>query len=461
MGMIRRALPLLLAACASGSGASTTDYRMDAKTLYTRLVAFQTVAGRGQVVPMVTWLRDYLRERGVPQAGIVILPHKDTAALIVRIEGSDPTLKPILFSAHTDVVEAKSGDWGSDPFALVEKDGSFHGRGAYDNKAGVVALISALRRALEPGHHPRRTLVFAFPGDEESALETSALIAAHPWVRGAEFAINTDAGHGQISDDGRPLIYLVQGAEKTYASFEISVTNPGGHSSRPRTDNAIYDLARVVARLESYRFPAANNRLTAAYLAAMGRVTPGATGAMLRRFAANPADDVAAEALFAEPDFVGSTRTTCIPTMLAAGHAENALPQAAALTVNCRIFPGETVSSVQSRLTDAIGDPRARIRVLHDPQPSPESPMRADVMAAIARAVHSQHPGVTVAPYLETGATDGRRYRIAGIPTFGSSGIFYQPGRAALHGRDEHLPVAAFYESIDHIRALAKEFGAR
>ena len=250
-----------------------------------------------------------------------------------------------------DVVDARPEDWKRDPYKLIEENGYFFGRGTLDNKAGVVALMSTILRLHKAGAKPRRTLVFAFVGDEETGLDeadgTTRQIAAHPWVKDAEYAINTDAGGGLLAPDGTPMIYLVQGAEKTYATFELTATNPGGHSSRPRADNAIYDLAKAVTRVGEYRFPVMSNDLTRAYLGAVGKGTPGPAGDALKRFAANPEDIAAAEIIGNVPEFAGTTRTTCVATMLNAGHAENALPQKATATVNCRIFPGITVDAVR------------------------------------------------------------------------------------------------------------------
>jgi acetylornithine deacetylase/succinyl-diaminopimelate desuccinylase-like protein len=291
-------------------------------------------------------------------------------------------------------------------------------------------------------------------------MNTTRLIAQHPWVKNAEFAINTDAGGGALAPDGKPLIYLVQGAEKTYATYELTVTNPGGHSSRPRADNAIYDLAQALTKLQAYRFPVMANSLTRAYLGAVGKVTPGETGAMLRAFAANPQDTRAADYLASQPEFVGTTRTTCVATMLNAGHAENALPQKATATVNCRIFPNVAVEAVRAELARIAG-PNVAVKVVDDPQPSPVSEMRPDVTAAITRAIRVHYPDVPVVPYLESGGTDGKVYRTAGIPTYASSGLFTKPTEMFAHGLNERLPVKSFYEGLDHIYRLAKDFSGR
>ncbi len=457
-----KALAALTAALmASAATAQTAPQDARARDIYEHVIAFRTAEGHGQVPKMAAYLADVLKAGGVPAADIVMLPHGETTGMLVRLPAAGKAAKkPIMFSAHMDVVDARPEDWTRDPFKLIEENGTFFGRGTEDNKAGVAALASTILRLKAEGFKPKRDLVFAFVGDEETAMDTTRLVAQHPWVKGAEFAINTDAGGGALSPDGKPVIYLVQGAEKTYATFELTVTNPGGHSSRPRSDNAIYQLAQALTKLEGYRFPVMANALTRAYLGAVGKVTPGETGEMLRAFAANPQDSKASDYLANQPEFVGTTRTTCVATMLNAGHAENALPQKATATVNCRIFPNVKVADVQAELARVVG-PNVAIKVLDDPQPSPVSEMRPDVTAAITRAIHTYYPDVPIVPYLESGATDGKVYRTAGIPTYASSGLFTKPSEMFAHGLNERLPVKSFYEGVDHIYRLAKDFGGR
>jgi acetylornithine deacetylase/succinyl-diaminopimelate desuccinylase-like protein len=365
-----------------------------------------------------------------------------------------------------DVVDARPEDWDRNPYKLIEENGIFYGRGTLDNKAGVAALTSTILRMKKAAARPRRTLVFAFVGDEETGLDelegTTRQIAAHPWVRNAEYAINTDAGGGLIGPNGRPLIYLVQGAEKTYATFEFAVTNPGGHSSRPRADdNAIADLSRALLKISDYRFPVQSSALTREYLGAVGKVTPGAEGAALRAFAANPADRAAADTIWKSPEFVGTTRTTCVPTMVEAGHAENALPQRASAKVNCRIFPDVPVEEVQEELNRIVGDPKVKISVVGKPQLSRASELTPAIHNAVTRSVRKFYPGVPVTSYLESGGTDGLIYRAAGIPTFASSGVFIRPDEMFAHGKNERVPVKSFYEGVQHFYDLANELGGK
>jgi carboxypeptidase PM20D1 len=264
---------------------------------------------------------------------------------------------------------------------------------------------------------------------------------------------------GMLDEKGRALYYLVQGAEKTYADFTLVATNPGGHSSWPRDDNAIYDLARAIGRLEQHRFPVMANELTRSYFKTIAGVIGGAEGDALRRFAENPQDEAAADTLWKMPEHIGTTRTTCIPTLLDAGHAPNALPQKAAANVNCRIFPGHALEDVHKGLIEAIGDPSITVQLPDDVRVSSPSEPREDVMNAIAASIHRIHPGVPITPYLESGGTDGLVYRNAGIPTFGSSGIFMKAGDVFAHGLNERIPVAGFYQGVEHIHDLAVALG--
>jgi carboxypeptidase PM20D1 len=449
----------LAAAFSMSADAQTAPYQVKAREIYARIVAFRTAAEQKQTPAMIAYLVDVLKTGGVPESDIATIEQAGSTALVVRLPGQKRG-RPILFSAHMDVVDARPEEWERDPFTLVEEDGNFYGRGTMDNKAGVAALVSTILRFKAEQMRPARDLVFAFVGDEETGMETTRGIAAHRWVKDAEFAINTDAGGGILDDaTGKPLIYLVQGAEKTYATFDVTVTNPGGHSSRPRGDNAIYQLAHVLAKIEAYQFPVMANDLTRAYLGAVGKAQSGSVGEALRKFSADPNDAAAANELAKSPEFVGTTRTTCVATMLTAGHAENALPQTASAAINCRIFPGVPVESVRDTLVAAIADPEVKVVTRGTPEASPVSEMRPDVMAAITRAVHADYPGVMVVPYLESGGTDGKVYRIAGIPTFASSGLFTKPSEMFAHGLNERLPVVAFYQGVDHIHRLAIALG--
>jgi carboxypeptidase PM20D1 len=457
--LVAASLSLVIGMFSRGAMGQSTPADREAKDLFAELISFRTSEGHAQVPAMAAAIVKRLTNAGVPATDIIQLPQGETTALIVRLPGSDAKARSILFSAHMDVVDARPEDWQRNPYQLTEDGDFYFGRGATDNKAGVAGLVLTIARFRHEHLVPRRTLLFAFVGDEETEMKTTEMIAAHQWVRNAEFAINTDAGNGILGEDGKPLLYQIQGAEKTYATFEILASNPGGHSSKPRADNAIFDLARGIERLRSYRFPVQSNGITQAYLAAAGRTTDGPLGEALRRFAANPNDEAAAQVLAADPEYIGTTRTTCVPTRLAAGHADNALPQRAVVTVNCRIFPGMSKAEVQQTLTEAVADPRLAVRLVEGDVESPVSEMRSDVATAVVHWLSRHYPGVPVVPYMEPGATDGRVYRAAGVPTYATSGIFRKNSDNFEHGLNERIPVRSFYESVDHIYSLAVELG--
>jgi acetylornithine deacetylase/succinyl-diaminopimelate desuccinylase-like protein len=449
----------VLAALADALSAQTAPYQQQARQILERLVSFRSAAGQGQMPALARYMEETLKAGGVAASDIVALPFQDTLALLVRVRGRDAAARPILFSSHMDVVDARPEDWQRSPFTLVEEKGMFYGRGTIDNKTGVASLLSTVLRLHADKQQPRRTLVFAFIGDEETAMNTTRSVVAHEWVRDAEFAINTDAGGGSLGDDGRPQIYLVQGAEKTYVDVKLVASNPGGHSSWPRSDNAIYDLARALARIEQYRFPVMSNELTRSYLRAMGEAAGGVEGDALKRFAANPKDSAAADLLWRMPGHVGTTRTTCIATMIEGGHAPNALPQKVTANVNCRVFPGHSIEAVRKGLVEAIADPSISVEMPSNVIVSPVSEPRADVMAAIASTIHARYPGIPVVPYMESGGTDGIVYRNAGIPTWATSGAFIKASDMFAHGLNERIPVASFYAAIDHIHDLAVALG--
>lgn len=445
----------------AGVAAQTAPHQAQARQIFERIVAFRTAATQGKVPAMAAYLAETLKAGGIPAEDIVILPDGEAAAMLVRLPGKDPKARPILFSSHMDVVDARPEDWERDPFKLIEENGYFYGRGTGDNKTGVMSLVSALLRMKAAGHRPRRTLVFAFIGDEETGMATTRLAAAHDWVKNAEFAINTDAGGGGLTEDGKPVMYMIQGAEKTYASFRLTARNPGGHSSRPRSDNAIYDLAQALLKIRAHQFPAQSNAITRGYFSVMGKVLAGAEGEVAKRFAADPTDAGAIAALRSSPGEVGTISTTCVATMLDAGHAENALPQRASAVVNCRIFPGTGVEAVKTTLAGVIANPAIAIEVMGNPLESPVSEPREDVTAAITRSVHARYPGLAITPYQESGGTDGLVYRSAGIPTYASSGMFYKESDIFFHGLNERIAVRSFYDAIEHVHDLAMTLGGR
>jgi acetylornithine deacetylase/succinyl-diaminopimelate desuccinylase-like protein len=428
-----------------------------ARAIYAKLIGFETSVGKGQVPAMAGYLVDEFKRAGFADADVHLLPLGETASLVVRYPGDGTGGKPILLMAHMDVVTAKREDWQRDPFTLIEENGYFYGRGTYDVKDGVATLTATFLRLKAEGFVPTRDLVIVFSGDEETEMATiQDLVRNHRDLIDAEYALNSDGGGGDLDADGRPLTYSVQTAEKTYASFDLTVRNAGGHSSQPKVDdNAIYELADALKRVQAFSFPVMWNDTTLASFAAAGKVTAGALGEAMTAFARDPHDANAITVLAATPSVVGKTRTTCIPTLLRGGHADNALPQSATATVNCRIFPGVAVDTVKQALQDAAGKD-VEIATLGEPTASDASPLRDDVMAAVTQAVHAIHPGVPIVPAQESGATDGLYLRAAGIPTYGVGAMFIKDSDAFAHGLDERVPVQGFYDGLEHWYVLAK-----
>lgn len=450
---------LALAALTSLPATAAADsWDAKARELFRDVIAMKTSEGLGNVPAMAQFLAAQFRAGGFADADIHVVPLGETASLVVRYRGDGSGGKPIDFLAHMDVVTAKREDWQRDPYTLVEENGFFFGRGTADIKEGVVGLTIAFLRLKAEAFKPHRDLIIVFTGDEETFGRTAQdLVTHHRDLIDAEFALNSDAGGGTLSEEtGAPLLFTVQTAEKTFASFDITIHNPGGHSSRPHKDNAIYELADVLKRIQAASFPVMSNETTLANLRSLGARTPGALGEAMRHFAANPHDVAAAEVLSNDPAYVGDIRTTCVPTLLRGGHADNALPQSATATINCRIFPGISIASVQGQLQQLAGT-SAEIKPLDNYTSSDASPLRSDVIRAVSKAVHLIYPGVEVVPGQSAGATDGVFFRAAGIPTYGVGGIFMKESDDFSHGLNERLPVKSFYESLRYWPALMRD----
>ena len=435
----------------------TEDYQKTALEIYRHIVSIRSAAGHGKVPEVANYLADRFRDGGFTDEDIHVLPQtlssgEQAAKLIVRYEGNDSSgRKPILLIAHMDVVDALPEDWERDPFTLVEEDGYFFGRGSFDDKFGITTLTTTFLRLKAEGFVPSRDLVIAFSGDEESGMETTrALATTHRKLTDAEYVLNADGGGGILGEDGDAVAFMIQAAEKTFATFELTVRNPGGHSSLPRKDNAIYELATVLKNIEAYTFPAQMNEISRGYFEKTGAVTQGGLGTAMQRYAADPADEDAAEILSQIPSQNGVMRTTCVATMLSAGHAENALPQSATATINCRIFPGVEVSSVQARLLEAGGNDQLEIEVAGDPLSSPASPLNDEVTAAVTAAVHQQHPDIPIIPYMAPYGTDGKEMRTAGLPTYGIMGLFIKEGDEFAHGLNERVQVDVFFGALEY-----------
>lgn len=449
---------LLFCAIAASAQAQTPSdaERQEALEIYRHVVNMDTSV-EGHLVPqMAEYLAGRFRAVGIPAEDIHVIPYEQTAALVVRYRGDGTGGRPILLMAHMDVVPAHRSDWERDPYTLVEENGFFYGRGSADNKSGLVTLTETLLQLRRENFRPTRDLIVAFTGDEETlGLTATMLVRDHRDLIDAEYALNTDAGGGALDEtSGAPTAYSLQTAEKTFASFTLTAHNPGGHSSMPRPDNAIYDIAAALQRIRAYEFPVMWNDTTIASFRAAAPAVGGTIGAALTRFAARPGDRRASATLSADPSFIGQIRTTCVPTLLAGGHADNALPQSAVATINCRIFPGVAIADVQAQLQRLAGADITIAQLADNYIASDASPLRPDVLAATTAAVHASYPGVPIVPSMSAGATDGVFYRAAGIPTYGVGEIFIKGSDDFSHGLNERVPVTSFYNGLTHYRVL-------
>jgi acetylornithine deacetylase/succinyl-diaminopimelate desuccinylase-like protein len=463
------AAPITTPPAAAVKGAPTLPPKWEALTreIYKTAVETPTVKGReGANLKLATYLAGKLREAGWADADIHVLPYESTpgnktAALVARWPAAGtPTAKPILIIGHMDVVEALPSDWTTDPFTLVEKDGYFYGRGTGDDKGGVVPSMVALMKLRADGFKPNRDIVVLYTGDEETQGK-GAELGATAWRKwtDAEFVLNADAGGGAFSRDGRALAFGIQTAEKTFQSYYLRVRNPGGHSSRPRPDNAIYELADALKLVQKHRFTPQLNETTRAYFTARAaQEGNSALGQAMRRWLANPNDGRAADIVEASPLEVGRTRTRCVATMLKGGHADNALPQLAEATVNCRIIPGVEPKVVEAELKRVVG-PKVEVTPLPDiGRPTPVSPLRPDVVGAYTRAVHARFPNAPIIPEMSTGATDGLEFRARGMPVYGVDGQWgVSPDDERAHGRDERQAVQALWDNVLHWEHLVRD----
>ncbi len=387
---------------------------------------------------------------------VEIVPFEDTVYLVASWQGSDPKLKPLVISGHMDVVEARPADWQRDPFTAVVENGMLYGRGAQDMKLDNALAIASLIEMRRRGYRPKRTIVAAFSGDEETTMLTSQRILER--LATAELVINVDFDNNGKLDEvtGKPLYWVWQGAEKGYADFELSVTNPGGHSSMPRRDNAINQLAAALGRIAAHRFPPELNPLTKAYFEKASAFEKDRhLAAAMRAFAANPADEQAIAALSAESAMIGRIGTTCVVTMVAGGHAVNALPQRATANVNCRIFPGHGRAEIMAELQKVVADPAMQLRdVTEGSVDSPASKLRPDFTAAAQKAIGSVYPGVPVVPSMATGASDCMWYRSKGIDCYMASPLFLKSSDSLAHGLNERMPVANIRPGIAYYISL-------
>ena len=453
------ALALSAAAAPAALSAQTSDPRALEREILEQLININTSDSAGHTAESARAMASRLAAAGIPDSDIHILGYEPRhQSLVVCYRGRAGGRKPILLMAHMDVVDARKEDWSFDPFKFRELDGYYYGRGSYDNKAGVATLVAMLIRYRQEGYVPDRDLIMVLTADEETTSRSIEwLLKEHRDLVDADFALNSDGGSGELRN-GKPVSFRVQTAEKVYLTFQLEVRNKGGHSSLPEPDNAIYRLAEGLVRLEKFAFPVRLNETTRAFLTRAAAVEPPTVAADMRAVARS-ADPAAARRLSAVPYYNSILRTTCVATRLFAGHADNALPQLARATVNCRMLPDDPPDSVEAVLRRVVADTAIRFSRAARPVPSPASPLRADIMRPVERLVAQAWPGAAVVPEMSTGATDGLYTRNAGIPTYGVGAVFMPIDDDRSHGRDERVGVKEFHDAAqfwyDLVKALS------
>jgi acetylornithine deacetylase/succinyl-diaminopimelate desuccinylase-like protein len=398
-------------------------------------------------------------------------PDPNKQNLVVRIRAAAPTTeKPVLFLCHIDVVEALPSDWHTNPFEFVEKDGYFYGRGTQDMKESDAALVWTFLRLHREGYKPKRDLILALTADEEGGKFNGAawLVKNHRELVDAAFVINPDAGGVELNH-GKTVVADVEATEKVYADYQVTALNPGGHSSRPRPDNAIYELTAALNKLAAYSFPFELNEVTRTYFQNLASQENAQNSQDMKAILANPPDLSAAARLSSEPGFNSNFRTTCVATMLQAGHARNALAQTAQANVNCRIFPGHSPEEIRQQLITLFADPKLSVKYVSDagdvsdtaPERKaivPPAPLK-EVFDPLTKFTQAIWPGVPVTPVMENGASDSIYFAQAGIPSYGYSAIALERGDVRAHGQDERLPVDSYWKSLDFFYAFSKALG--
>jgi len=462
-GVLAAALGLSPAPQASAQ--APTSAQRDLREIYKELVEINTTDSAGSCTEAAQALAARLKAAGLPAQDVQVIVPPDgpkKGNLVARYRGTS-SKKPVMLLGHLDVVEAKREDWQRDPFRLIEENGYFYARGAADDKAMVAVFAANLIRYRREGYRPERDLIQVATCDEEIIPSKFSgivyLLKNHRDLIDAEFALN-EGGVGLLDKNGKYLRMSVQAGEKVFQTYQLEVTNPGGHSAFPVKDNAITHLAGGLARLGAYDFPFKLSATTRAYFERMSSIETGQTAADMKAILREPPDAEAIARLSAANPLNNSTfRTTCVATMLDAGHATNALPQHARATVNCRILPGESVAEVQQTLARVMADDKIRITPTHEPTLSPPPPLSPEIIGPIERVSAQMWPGMPVVPTLLAGATDGRFTINAGIPTYGVSGMFRDPDGAGVHGLNERIRVRTLYEGHEFLYRLVKLYG--
>jgi acetylornithine deacetylase/succinyl-diaminopimelate desuccinylase-like protein len=441
------------------------------RDIFQQLIEINTTHSSGSTTLAAQAMLKRFSDAGFPESDMFIGgPTERKGNLVVRLRGVSIGVKPILIICHLDVVEARREDWTTDPFQFVEKDGYFYGRGTQDMKSGVAILVTTLIRLRKENFKPNRDIILALTADEEGDTSNgvSWLLKNHRQLVDAEFALNPDSG-GVTTVNGKALNVDIEAAEKLYADYQISATNPGGHSSLPVPDNAIYHVADALGRLEHTPFPFELNAVTRAYFERMANLEKKQTADDIQAILKTPPDPEAMARLSSNARYNSTMRTTCVATLMQAGHAPNALPQSAQANVNCRILPGHSPEEVRQDLIRIFADPKVAVRFVDpssgkpvdrapDTKSFPPPPVRRDVMKPLERIADEMWPAAPIVPEMETGASDSIYTMAAGIPSYGISGVAIDRDDVRAHGRDERLRVNSYYEGVDFYYRYLKAF---
>jgi acetylornithine deacetylase/succinyl-diaminopimelate desuccinylase-like protein len=430
-----------------------------ARAIFKELVEINTTHDHGSTDAALA-IQQHVLRAGFAESDVAFIAppeHPTKGNVVIRYRGKGKG-KPVLFLGHLDVVEARAEDWSVPPFQLTEKDGWFYGRGTIDMKNGDAALLESLIRLKRERFIPERDIIAAFTADEEAGGDANGpafLLKNHRDLIDASLVVNLDGGGGAYKN-GERLYFGFGTSEKTYVTYTLETKSPGGHGSLPGPDNAIYRLAAGLGRLEALKFPVMLTATTRAGFEKFADLNPGPESADMRAVARTPFDPAAAERLSNVVRLNAQLRTTCVATLVSGGHAENALPQRAKATIQCRMMPGDTAEHVQTALTSALNEPKITVTLDAPPIVSPESQPTPQIMTRVASVVHSMWPGVAIVPTMATGFSDDRQTRNAGIVSYDLGGTWADVDENRAHGRDERIGVKEFDENVEYTYRLLK-----
>ena len=462
-GFLATVLAALAVLLLAQGAAAETPHETLAKDVLAELIAANTApSGGNDMRGIVAGLVTRLKNAGFRDEDIHIVGRTPKLPnLVVRYRSDNARARPILMMAHLDVVEALPEDWTVDPFFMSEEDGYFYGRGTTDNKAGAAMLIANFIRMKREGYKPARDLIVMLTADEETTGEgAQLLVGPHRELIDAEFALNTDGGMIILEED-EPRAFIVQTSEKVYVSFTLEATDPGGHSSVPRADNPISRLSRTLVDLQEFRFPIDLNETSRAFFRLWAPMAPREVQPLMERILDDPGSPELSAKLVHHPYFNALARTTCVATGLEGGHAENALPQSARATVNCRVLPQSSVEETQNVLTAMAARNGVTVTQIAPALASPPSPLEPSILDPVEEAANDLWPGITVIPEMSTGATDGLFVRNAGIPVYGVSAIAEDPDDFRAHGQNERIRVRSYYDALEYWYRLVKVLSQR